>query len=59
MSMTEEVPAHLQGNGRPVTEEVTLTDLKVIGTVPAELDGRYLRNGANPLTGMSAHPFFG
>ena len=59
MSMTEEVPAHLQGNGRPVTEEVTLTDLKVIGTVPPELDGRYLRNGANPLTGMSAHPFFG
>ena len=46
MSMTEEVPAHLQGNGRPVTEEVTLTDLNVIGTIPTELDGRYLRNGA-------------
>ncbi|MFM9036556.1 MAG: carotenoid oxygenase family protein, partial [Actinomycetota bacterium] len=27
--------------------------------IPAELDGRYLRNGANPLTGMSDHPFFG
>ena len=59
MSMTEEVPAHLQGNGRPTQEELTLTDLKVAGRIPAELDGRYLRNGANPLTGMSDHPFFG
>lgn len=59
MSMTEEVPAHLQGNGRPTQEELTLTDLKVVGRIPAELDGRYLRNGANPLTGMSDHPFFG
>ena len=31
MSMTEEVPAHLQGNGRPTQEELTLTDLKVVG----------------------------
>jgi len=59
MSMTEEVPAHLQGNGRPTQEELTLTDLKVVGKIPAELDGRYLRNGANPFTGMSDHPFFG
>jgi carotenoid cleavage dioxygenase-like enzyme len=59
MSMTEEVPAHLQGNGRPTQDELTLTDLKVVGHIPAELDGRYLRNGANPLTGMSDHPFFG
>ena len=57
--MTEEMPAHLQGNGRPTQEELTLTDLKVVGRIPAELDGRYLRNGANPLTGMSDHPFFG
>jgi carotenoid cleavage dioxygenase-like enzyme len=57
--MTEELPAHLQGNGRPTQEELTLTDLKVVGRIPAELDGRYLRNGANPFTGMSDHPFFG
>ena len=57
--MLEEIPAHLQGNGRPTQEELTLTDLKVTGHIPAELDGRYLRNGANPLTGMSDHPFFG
>lgn len=59
MSMTEEVPTHLQGNGRPTQEELTLTDLTVVGRIPAELDGRYLRNGANPITGMSDHPFFG
>ena len=61
MSMTEDVsrPAHLLGNGAPVQEEQTLTELRVSGTIPAELDGRYLRNGANPLTGMSDHPFFG
>ena len=52
-------PAHLRGNGRPVTEELTLTDLKVTGTIPAELDGRYVRNGPNPITGYSPHPFFG
>ena len=59
MSLTEEVPTHLQGNGRPTQEELTLTDLTVVGRIPAELDGRYLRNGANPITGMSDHPFFG
>ena len=59
MATTEEVPVHLRGNGAPVAEERTITDLSVVGTIPAELDGRYLRNGANPFTGLSAHPFFG
>ena len=59
MAMTDDIPAHLQGNGRPVTEELTLVDLAVRGTIPVELDGRYLRNGANPVTGMSDHPFLG
>lgn len=58
-AVMEDTPSHLQGNGRPVSEERTLTDLKVTGTIPAELDGRYLRNGANPLSGHSDHPFFG
>lgn len=45
MSMTENVsrPAHLLGNGAPVQEEQTLTELCVSGTIPPELDGRYLR----------------
>jgi len=60
MTATEsELPSHLRGNGAPVTEEHTLTELEVTGTIPAELDGRYLRNGANPVTGMSDHPFLG
>ena len=29
-------------------EEVTVTDLRVTGTIPTELAGRYLRNGPNP-----------
>ena len=54
----KETPSHLLGNGRPVAEEITLTDLKVTGAIPRELDGRYVRAGANPLSGTSAHPFF-
>lgn len=59
MTIDETTPLHLRGNGRPVTEELTVTDLTVRGALPAELDGRYLRNGANPFTGVSMHPFFG
>src|SRR4029077_18838588 len=33
----------------PLTEEFTLTDLEVAGTIPDYLDGRYVRNGANPI----------
>ena len=39
----------LQGPFAPVTKEVTAFDLLVTGRVPAELNGRYLRNGPNPL----------
>lgn len=40
---------YLEGNFGPVTEEVTVTELAVTGTLPAELTGRYLRNGPNPI----------
>ena len=59
MTNIDDAPAHLRGNGRPLTEERTITDLTVTGAIPPELDGRYVRNGANPITGVSAHPFFG
>lgn len=59
MSKTNEIPEHLRGNGRPTRDELTLTDLRVVGTIPEELNGSYLRNGANPFTGTSDHPFFG
>jgi carotenoid cleavage dioxygenase len=38
----------LQGGFAPVQQEYTVTDLPVTGTIPAHLDGRYLRNGPNP-----------
>ncbi len=40
---------YLTGNRAPVTEKVTASDLPVVGSIPAELDGRWLRNGPNPL----------
>ena len=39
----------LEGSFAPVTEEITAFDLPVTGSVPAGLNGRYLRNGPNPL----------
>ena len=39
----------LQGSFAPVTEEITAFNLPVTGQIPAELSGRYLRNGPNPL----------
>jgi len=40
---------YLQGQFAPLHEEFTLTDLKVAGTIPDHLDGRYLRNGPSPI----------
>ncbi len=59
MSTTEDIPVFLQGNGAPLRDERTVTDLTVTGTLPPELDGRYVRNGANPISGMADHPFLG
>jgi carotenoid cleavage dioxygenase-like enzyme len=39
----------LQGPFAPVEEEITAFGLPVTGTLPAELNGCYLRNGPNPL----------
>ncbi|HEY2814466.1 MAG TPA: carotenoid oxygenase family protein [Acidimicrobiales bacterium] len=44
---------YLEGNYAPVTQEVTATDLPVTGNLPDWLEGRYLRNGPNP---MAADP---
>lgn len=38
----------LEGNFGPVQEEVTLENLQVIGKLPADLDGMFVRNGPNP-----------
>lgn len=41
---------YLSGIHRPMTSEETIADLSVTGTIPLELDGRYLRIGPNPVT---------
>ena len=40
---------YVTGALAPVTDEVTITELTVTGTLPADLDGRYVRNGPNPI----------
>ncbi len=40
----------LQGPFAPVSKEVTVADLPVTGRVPTELNGRYFRNGPNPMS---------
>ncbi|WP_051062462.1 carotenoid oxygenase family protein [Ilumatobacter nonamiensis] len=39
---------YLAGNLAPVPDEVTAFDLPTAGEIPAELEGRWLRNGPNP-----------
>ncbi len=45
----------------PITRELAIDDLAVAGTIPAELDGRYLRIGPNPVAPdpRSYHWFIG
>lgn len=52
----------LTGVHTPMSEERTITQLAVSGTIPAELDGRYIRIGPNPATPPNAasyHWFLG
>ena len=60
---TESVPSpepwHLRNNFAPVIDEVESFDLSVRGSIPHELDGMYVRNGANPRSGASMHWFLG
>jgi carotenoid cleavage oxygenase len=46
--MSTTTSPYLSGPFAPVTEEVTAFDLEVTGTIPADLDGRLIRNGPNP-----------
>ncbi|MGN9839312.1 carotenoid oxygenase family protein [Nonomuraea sp. H19] len=51
-----------KGAFTPVAEEITAFDLEVTGRIPAELNGRYLRNGPNPLSlddPSASHLFIG
>ena len=40
---------YLTGAMAPVDTEVTAYDLTVTGSIPTELEGRWLRNGPNPI----------
>lgn len=40
--------SYLQGNFAPVEHEIEAEALPVVGALPSELDGLYVRNGANP-----------
>ena len=40
------IPA-LSGNNAPVRDEINISDLPVIGQVPVDLNGMYVRNGPN------------
>ena len=63
MSATSNVqtaPDYLSGFMGPVPDEIEAFDLKVEGALPPELDGLYVRNGANPLPGTDpGHSFTG
>lgn len=52
MAVTEHEPVpanqYLEGNFAPVSQEITATDLTVIGEIPLAFEGRYVRNGPNP-----------
>lgn len=55
----QQVPFWLSGNFAPVFEERTDFDLRVTGEIPRELNGLYVRNGANPPSGKSMDWFLG
>ncbi|MFM2079210.1 MAG: hypothetical protein RJA49_3100, partial [Actinomycetota bacterium] len=53
------LPWHMRGSYAPVTEEIDAFDLAVEGRLPEGLNGRYVRNGANPKHGPTMHWFAG
>lgn len=44
---------YLTGIHAPMRDELTIEELDVTGTIPAALDGRYLRMGPNPMSPAS------
>jgi carotenoid cleavage dioxygenase-like enzyme len=52
------MPVYLEGLLAPVSDEISATNLRVRGRIPAELTGRYFRNGPNPLPGQDPGHWF-
>jgi len=46
--MTAPISPYLEGNFAPVHEEITVDNLTVIGELPRDLNGMFVRNGPNP-----------
>ena len=59
MNQAQGKPFYLRDNFAPVEEEVSDDHLRVIGSIPTALNGRFLRNGPNPRNGWSDHWFLG
>ena len=57
--MTQMETLYAAGHFAPVPDETEAHDLPVTGALPAELDGRFLRNGPNPLPGERPGHWFG
>ena len=53
------VPFHLKGNWGPVKDEVDALNLPIEGALPTELNGHFLRNGPNPISGQSPNWYAG
>ena len=55
------VHPYLNGAWTPSSEEYTATDMEVIGTIPEDIDGVYVRNTENPVHEAKGnyHPFDG
>ncbi len=59
--MTEQTttrPAYLAGHLAPVADEVEALNLPITGSLPPALNGRYFRNGPNPLPGENPGHWF-
>ncbi|HET6257356.1 MAG TPA: carotenoid oxygenase family protein [Pseudonocardia sp.] len=55
---TSTAPIYLAGHLAPVPDEIDARELPVTGALPAELTGRYLRNGPNPMPGEDPGHWF-
>ena len=54
MAEPERPNPFITGLNAPMDRELTLEQLQVQGSIPPELDGRYLRIGPNPITPPAA-----
>ena len=60
-TLSENDHPYMNGAWTPVHEEVSASDMEVIGEIPADIDGVYIRNTENPVHDAIGryHPFDG